>query len=68
MQMAHRSLDETGIRQVSDLAPVQKENMLDILWYERRDESTLDEKTHESKFHKELVALFKKTEGKGRTD
>ena len=31
------------------------------MWYERRDESTKDEKTHNPKFHKELVALFEKT-------
>ena len=36
--------------------------MIDNIWFEKRDESTLDEKTHNAKFHKELVALFKETE------
>ena len=35
---------------------------MDNLWYERRDQSTLDEETHDPKFHKELLALFKVTE------
>ena len=63
MQMAHRSLDENGVRQVSDLTTTERENMADKPWYEGRDNSTLDEKTHEPKFDKELVAFFKKTEG-----
>ena len=37
--------------------------MRDNIWYERRDDSTLDEKTHELQFHKELVSYFGKTEG-----
>ena len=41
----------------------ERANMIDKIWFEKRriDESTLDEKTHNAKFHKELVALFKKT-------
>ena len=62
MQMAHRSLDEMGLRQVLDPNEHERENLVDNLWYERRDESTLDEKTHETKFQKELVASFKTTE------
>ena len=44
--------------------------MIDNGWFERRDESTLDERTHNAKFHKDLLALFKKTEGikQTRTD
>ena len=43
---------------------------MDNLWYEQRDESTLDDKTHDPKFHKELLALFKVTEAikAGRTN
>ena len=60
--MAHPSLDERGVRQVHDLNEQEREHLIDNLWYEQRDESTLDEKTHEAKFHKELMALFKTTE------
>ena len=35
---------------------------MDHLWYQRRDESTLDEKTYDPKFHKELLVLFRTTE------
>ena len=35
---------------------------MDILWYERRDESIRDERSHDAKFHKELLALFKRME------
>ena len=66
--MARRSLDENRSRQVSNLTLAEKEIMLDNFWYERRDESTLNEKTLEPKFHKALVVLFKKTEGIDRTD
>ena len=67
--MAYRSLDEQGARQVNDPIEQERENLVDNLWYERRDDSTLDEKTHEAKFHKELSALFKltKTIKKNRT-
>ena len=44
MQMAHRSLDEQGERQVNDPNEQERENLIDNLWYERRDDSTLDEK------------------------
>ena len=47
MQMAHGSLDENGVRQVSDLTPDEKKNLLDSLWYDRINQ---------------LVVLFKKTE------
>ena len=62
MQMAHRTFDENGVRQVKKPNEKEKSNMIDNGWFEKRDESTLDEKTHDAKFHKELVALFKRTE------
>ena len=62
MQMSIRSLDENGVRKVFDPNENQRKHLIDNLWFERRDESTLDEKTHEPKFHKELLALFKETE------
>ena len=62
MQMAHRTFDENGVRQVKEPNGKERAHMIDNGWFERRDESTLDEKTHEAKFHKELLALFKKTE------
>ena len=60
--MAHRSLDEHGTRKVNDPNEQERENLVDNLWYKQRDNSTLDEKAHEAKFHKALVALFKITE------
>ena len=63
MQMADRTWDENRVHQVSDQTPAVKEIMLDNLLYERIDDCTLDEKTNEPKFHRELVALFKNTEG-----
>ena len=70
MQMAHRSFDENGVRRVKEPNEKERANMIDNGWFERRDESTLDERTHNAKFHKELLALFKKTEGikQTRTD
>ena len=62
MLMAHRCFDENGVRHVSDTTAAEEENMLDNIWYERRDDSTLDEKTHVLQFHKEPVAYFRKTE------
>ena len=62
MQMSIRSLDENGIRKVNDPNENERKHLVDNLWYERRDESTLDDKTHDPKFHKELLALFKETE------
>ena len=62
MQMAHRTFDENGVRQIRDPNEHERANMIDNVWFESRDESTLDEKTHDAKFHKQLVALFKKTE------
>ena len=61
-QMSYRFLDEQGVRQVNDSNEQEREYLVDNLWYERRDESTLGENIHEPKFHKELVALFKETE------
>ena len=60
--MSSRSLNENGVRQVNDPNEQERKNLVDNLWYERRDESTLDEKSHDPKFHKELLALFKQTE------
>ena len=62
MQMSIRSLDENGVRKVLDPNENERKHLIDNLWFERRNESTLDEKTHEPKFHKELLALFKETE------
>ena len=59
--MACRTYDENGVRQINDPTEVERDNLIDNLWYERRDESTKDEKTHNPKFHKELVAFFEKT-------
>ena len=60
--MAHRFLGGMGVRQVLDPNGHERENLVDNLWYELRDESTLNEKTHEAKIQKELAALFKTTE------
>ena len=70
MQMAHRTFDENGVRRVKEPNEKERANMIDNGWFERRDESTLDERTHNAKFHKELLAHFKKTEGikQTRTD
>ena len=70
MQMAHRTFDENGVRRVKEPNEKERANMIDNGWFERIDESTLDERTHNAKFHKELLALFKKTEGikQTRTD
>ena len=62
MQMSIRSLDENGVRKVFDPNESERKHLIDNLWFERRDESTLDEKIHDPKFHKELLALFKETE------
>ena len=62
MQMSIRSLDENGVRKVFDPNESERKHLIDNLWFERRDESTLDEKTHDPKFQKELLALFKETE------
>ena len=62
MQMSSRYLKEQGIRQENDPKETEREHLVDNLWYERRDESTLDDKTHNPKFPKELLALFKVTE------
>ena len=57
----HTGHYEQGVRQVHDPNEQEREHLIDNLWYERPDESTLDEKTHDAKFHKELMALFKTT-------
>ena len=63
MQMSSRYLNEQGIRQANDPNDErEREHLVDNLWYERRDESTLDDKALNPKFHKELPALFKVTE------
>ena len=63
MQMGHRSLDELGVRKINDPNERERDHLMIILWYERRDDSTLDKKNHDAKFHKELVSLCKTTEG-----
>ena len=62
MQMAHRSIEENGVTQISDPPQVEKEGLIDNLWYEKKDESTFDEKTQDPKFANELAALLKRTE------
>ena len=62
MQMSCRSLDEQGVRQLNDPNEQEREHLVDNLWYERSDKSSLDDKTHDPKFHKELLALFGVTE------
>ena len=62
MQMAHRTFDDIGVHQVKEPNEVKKAKMIDNLWFEKRDESTQDKKTHDAKFHKDLPALFKETE------
>ena len=62
MQMSPRSLDENGVCQVNDPNEQERKHLVDNLWCERKDESSLDDKTHDPKFHKELLALFKVTE------
>ena len=54
MQMAHRTFDENGIRRVKEPNEKERANMIDNGWFEMRDESTLDERIHNAKFHKEL--------------
>ena len=63
MQMGNRSLDELGVRKVNDPNERERDHLVDNLWYERRNDSTLDEETHDAKFHKELMSLCKTTEG-----
>ena len=62
MQLSIKSLDDNGVRKVNDPNENERKHLVVNLWYERRDESTLDDKTHDPKFHKELLALFKETE------
>ena len=59
MQMSSRSLDENGVRQVNDPNEQERKYFVDNL---SRDESTLDDRTHDPKFHKQLLVLFKMTE------
>ena len=68
MQMAHKSMDEQGVRQIDDPIEEERNNLVDNLWYERRVEATGDEKTQEPKFYKELATLFKRTEPIDRDD
>ena len=49
MEMTRRSLDERGGRGVNDQNEREHERFVDNLWFEYRDESTLDEKTHDPK-------------------
>ena len=62
MPMSIRSLDENGVRKVNDPNENERKHLVDNLWYEKRDESTINDKTQDPKIHKELVALFKATE------
>ena len=58
MQVAHRTSDENGLRQVKEPNTAERINMMDNLWFERRDEQL---STHDPEFHKELLALLKET-------
>ena len=60
MEMARRSLDEQS--RVNDPNERERDRLVDNLWFEYRDESTLDEKTHYPKFYKDLINLCKTTE------
>ena len=62
MQMAHQTFDENRVRQVKEPNENEKMSIIDNLWFAKGDEPTLDEKTHDAKVHKELLALFMKTE------
>ena len=62
MQMSSRSLDKNGVRQMNDPNEQERKHLVDNLWYKQSDESTPDDKTHDPKFHKKLLALFKMTE------
>ena len=62
MEMARRSLDELGGRKVNDPNEKERDRLVDNLWFEYREESTLDEKTHDPKFYKDLINLCKTTE------
>ena len=62
MQMSIKSLDENDVRKVNDPNEMERKHLVDNVWYEKKDESTLDDKTHDPKFHKKLLALFKATE------
>ena len=62
MQMSSRFLDGNGVRHVNDPNEQERKHLVNNLWYERRDESTLDDKTLDPEFHEELLALFKVTE------
>ena len=62
LQMSSRYLNEDGIRQANDPNEREREHLVDNLSYERRDESILDDKTHDLKFHKEPPAPIKVTE------
>ena len=65
--MAHRTFDENGVRQDKEPNKKEKAKIIDNLWFEKRDESTRDEKSHDAKFHKQRLALSKKTEEIKRT-
>ena len=52
MQMAHRTFDENGVRQVKKRIEIERMSIFDNLWFEKRDESTLDETTHGESFTK----------------
>ena len=62
MEMARRSLDEQGGRRVNDPNERERDRLVDNLWFEYRDELTLDEKTHDPKFYKDRIRLSKTTE------
>ena len=54
------------MRQVIIQIEAEKENMVDTLWYEQRDDSKQDEKNHEAKFCKEIGTFFRKIEPVGQ--
>ena len=62
MQVAHRTFDENGVGQVNEPNEKEKAKIIDNLWFEKRDVSTQDAKTQNATFHKEQLALFRKSE------
>ena len=62
MQIGHRTIDKNGVRQANELNTAERKNMIDNVWFEKRDEFTIDEKKHDPKFHKGLLSLLRRTE------
>ena len=61
MQMAHRTFDENEMRRNRDPNEHERANMIDNIWFEKRRVNSGREDA-QREIHKELVALFKKSE------